>query len=116
MSAQPIERPPTHLRLVGDNRHAVRSMLDYLSLPAPTLIARPDAVHVTVADPDDLAQWLYALGGEVHCGPEAEGVSVWTLVTATPRRADGSSVAVRVHAPVVCGEDVLTDIRSAVTR
>ncbi|MFT2014648.1 hypothetical protein ACMA1D_02185 [Streptomyces sp. 796.1] len=116
MSAQPIERPPTHLRLVGDNRHAVRSMLDYLALPAPTIVPRADAVHIAVADVDDLAAWLYALGGTVHRGPEQDGAALWTLHTQTPRRADGSSVAVRVHVPVVAGEDVLAGVRLAVAR
>ncbi|MFI5809297.1 hypothetical protein [Streptomyces sp. NPDC051561] len=102
--------------MTSDNRLAVQVVLDNLALPAPTMVARPDAVHITVADVDDLGAWLYALGGEVRRGIEVDGASLWTLHTDTPKRLDGSTVRVLVHVPVVSGEDILAEIRSAVTR
>ncbi|MEV8349007.1 hypothetical protein ACFVTT_15880 [Streptomyces niveus] len=117
MSAQPIEHtPPTTYAITSDNRLAVQVVIDGFALPAPTLVARPDAVHITLADVDDLAQWLYALGGEVRRGIEISGASLWTLHTETPVRLDGSTVAIRVHAPVVSGEDILAEIHGAVTK
>lgn len=117
MSVDRIERSPaSDLAAISDNRHAVEALLGYLHLPAPTIVARPDAVHVTVADVDDLGAWLYALGGVVRRGPVCEGAALWTLHTQTPQRGDRSSVAVRVHVPVVVGEDVLHEIRAAVAR
>ncbi|MFF9568450.1 hypothetical protein [Streptomyces sp. NPDC014685] len=115
MSAQPIEPPPPDTYAVtSDNRLAVQAMLDGLGLPAPTLVARPDAVHITLADVDDLGQWLYHLGGTVCRGVEISGASLWTLHTETPVRLNGSAVRIRVHVPVVSGEDVLAEIRGAV--
>lgn len=115
MSAQPIEAsPPSTYATTSDNRLAVQTVIDGLALPAPTLVARPDAVHVCVADVDDLGQWLYELGGTVRRGIALDGVSVWTLRTETPVRANGSTVSIRVHCPVVSGEDVIADIYAAV--
>ncbi|MFD3517761.1 hypothetical protein [Streptomyces sp. NPDC058657] len=116
MSAQPTEHiPRTHLGVTSDNRLAVQVVIDNLSLPAPTMVARPDAVHITLADVDDLGEWLYALGGTVRRGIELGGASLWTLHTQTPQRLNGKPVRVLVHVPVVSGEDVLAEIRSAVT-
>ncbi|MFF5285236.1 hypothetical protein [Streptomyces sp. NPDC013171] len=94
----------------------MQTVIDSVGLPAPTLVARADAVHVTVATTDDLAQWLYELGGEVRRGIPLDDVSVWTLRTQTPVRRCGSSVAIRVHCPVVADEDVVSELRSAVAR
>ncbi|MFF1498661.1 hypothetical protein ACFVZR_01985 [Streptomyces sp. NPDC058316] len=117
MSAQPIEHtPPDTYAVTSDNRLAVQVVIDGFALPAPTLVARPDAVHITLADVDDLAQWLYALGGEVRRGIELDGASLWTLRTQTPRGLNGSTVPVRVHVPVVAGEDVLAELHSAVSK
>lgn len=116
MSAQPIETPPPDTyAAISDNRLGAQVAIDYLALPAPTLVARPTVVHVTVADVDDLAQWVHALGGEVRRGIEMDGASLWTLRTETPVRGDGSTVAIRVHCPVVAGEDVIAEMYAAVT-
>lgn len=116
MSAQPIETPPPDIyAAISDNRLAVQVVIDGLGLPAPTLVARPHAVHVTLADVDDLAQWMHALGGEIRRGIETDGASLWTLRTETPARRDGSKVAIRVHVPVVSGEDVIACLYPAVT-
>lgn len=115
MSTHPTERPPrSSLEKISDNRLAVESMLDRLPLRAATIVARPDAVHITVTDPDELEAWLYQLGGEVRPGPSVNGASLWTLYTGTPTRGDGSIVLIRVHVPVVDGEHVLVDVRQAV--
>lgn len=112
MSAQPIEYPPpTSYAVTSDNRLAVQSVIDGLGLPAPTIVVRPDAVHITLADVDDLSQWMYELGGTVRRGVEIDGASLWTLHTETPRRGNGSTVRILVHVPVVSGEDVLAELR-----
>ncbi|MEV8394782.1 MULTISPECIES: hypothetical protein [unclassified Streptomyces] len=116
MSAQPIELPPDIYAVTSDNRLAVQATIDGFALPAPTLVARPDAVHIMLADIDDLAQWLYALGGKVHRGAETDGASLWTLRTRTPRGLRGTTVPLRVHAPVVVGEAILAEIESAVSK
>lgn len=117
MSAQPIEHnPPDTYAVTSDNRLAVQVVIDGFNLPAPTIVARLDAVHITLADVDDLGQWLYSLGGEVRRGIEISGASLWTLHTETPVRLNGTTVAIRVHVPVVSGEDVLAEIRGAVAK
>jgi hypothetical protein len=116
MSAQPIESPPpVSFWAASSNELAVQPLIDSLGLPAPTLVARVEAVHITVATTDDLAQWLYELGGEVRLGIPLDDVSVWTLRTQTPARRDLSTVAIRVHCPVVAGEHVMSELRAAVT-
>ncbi|MFH9072745.1 hypothetical protein [Streptomyces alboflavus] len=114
MKAEPIVRPLSEFGLISDNRVAVEAMLDFHTLPAPTLISRADAVFVTVADLDDLGEWLRARGGIVHVSSAGDGLELWTLLTTTPTRADGSSVPVRVSVPVPMGESVMAYIRAAV--
>lgn len=117
MSAQPIETPPPDIyAAISDNRLAVQVVIDELGLPAPTMVARPLVVHITLADVDDLGVWVHALGGEVRRGFQRdEGASLWTLRTKTPVRSDGSTVAIHVHVPVVAGEDVIAEVYGAVT-
>ncbi|MFE5658318.1 hypothetical protein ACFQ9H_19275 [Streptomyces sp. NPDC056517] len=93
----------------------MQTVIDGVGLPAPTIVARAAVVHVTVATTEDLGQWFYELGGEVRRGIPLDDVSVWTLRTQTPVRRDLSTVAIRVHCPVVAGEDVMCELRSAVT-
>ncbi|GGU12888.1 hypothetical protein [Streptomyces violascens] len=115
MSTKTTHRPPaTRWGAISDNRLAVEAMLDSLPLPCPTLISRPDAVYVTVADVDDLGVWLRACGGTIRVSPEFGGVELWMLHTETPERTDGSTVAVRVCVPVLADESVMHDIRAAV--
>lgn len=110
----PLQELARQSAAVVDNRHAVEALLDYTPLPAPKMTPRPDGVFVSVADLDDLGEWLQALGGRIRRGPVFEGVAVWTLHTETAPRADGSSVAVRVSVPVLVDESVMPYIRSAV--
>lgn len=113
MSTQPIHPPPFEFDRTADNELAVTAMLDRLDLPAPTLTPRPDAVHVTVTSASDLAQWVYALGGQVRRTCGGGDVVVWTLHTRTPERR-GGPVPIRVHAAVVDGVDVFAELRVGV--
>lgn len=114
MTIENTQPPCSDYELTSANRVAVNAILGHLDLPAPTLVASPDAVHVTVVDVDDLGRWVLALGGTVHQGPATDGAAVWTLHTATPARRDGATTAIRVHAVVVDGEEVLVEVRQAV--
>ncbi|MFI9200217.1 hypothetical protein [Streptomyces sp. NPDC053048] len=116
MNSQPTERPPAGLMVQRDNEVAVTSLLNRTSLHAPTIFPRPHAVHVVVNNVDDIGDWLTSLGGEIKVRPSGDGLEVWTLHTSTPRRADGSSVAVLVSAVLPEGELVFDYIRAAVTR
>lgn len=113
MSAQPTERPQglTDFDRSAGNELALCVVLDSLGLPAATVAARPDVVHVTVMGARDLSRWMYELGGEIVRSGGAEGVALWTLRTSTPVRRDGTRVPIRVHAAVVEGEDVLAELR-----
>jgi hypothetical protein len=98
----------------SDNRIAVEVLLDYTPLPAPTMIARADAVFVTVADLDDLGLWLRELGGRIHVSSAGDGLELWTLLTETPPSRGRGRVPVRVSVPVPMGESVMHYIRAAV--
>lgn len=98
----------------SDNRIAVESMLDYLPLPAPTVIPRAEAVFVSVSDVDDLGVWLRELGGRIHRTSAADGLELWTLLTQTPPSRARGQVPVRVSVPVPMGEMVQDFIRAAV--
>lgn len=117
-SSQTIVRPLSELgELLGqvnDNRIAVEVMLNSLPLPAPTVIPRADAVFVTVADVDDLGEWLKELGGTIHRTSAADGLELWTLLTQTPPSRIRGQVPVRVSVPVPMGEQVMDYIRTAV--
>lgn len=106
--------PITVSQLRIDSRTAVELMAERLMLPAPSMDVRHDVVHVTVADPDDLAEWLHELGGEIHRSPQHEGVALWTLHTLSPVRGDGTQVPILVHAVVVDAGGVLPEVRAAV--
>lgn len=113
MSAQP-NQPVTDLDRQMSAELAVAVMLDHLALPALTMKVRPGVVHITVTGARELSQWTFALGGDVVHTDGADDVALWTLHTRTPARSDGSTVPVRVHAVVVAGEDVLTEVRRGV--
>ncbi|SFK75159.1 hypothetical protein [Streptomyces pini] len=110
MSVQPTHSPPAGAS-ARTNAVAVEVTRDYLNLPALAVKARPDAVHVTVADVCDLSRWMFALGGRAHTGPVDDGAVLVTLRTATPDRP-GGAVPIVVHAVAVEGEDVLADVHS----
>lgn len=97
-----------------DNEFAAHIFLDSTPLPAPTLVGRPDAVFVMVADVDDLGAWLEARGGTIRVGAAEDGVRVWSLYTSLPPRGDGSRVRVRVSVAVVADEQVMDFVRAAV--
>ncbi|MEU8886685.1 hypothetical protein [Streptomyces sp. NPDC048442] len=116
MITQTTHRPPaTDYERTSDNRLAIESMLDCLPLPSPTVIVRPGAVYVTVSDVDDLGEWLQSRGGYIHISPARDGLELWTLITSTTPRPDGTTVPVRVSVAVPEGEQVMDYIRAAVT-
>lgn len=114
MATETTVRPLSEFGQTSDNRLTVEAMLGYLPLPAPTMIARPDAVFIAVADLDDLGAWLTELGGRIHISSAADGLELWTLLTETPPSRNRGRVQVRVSVPVPMGEQVMDYIRAAV--
>lgn len=115
MSFEPIPlrfKPP---QLTFDERLiAVEAAAALLDLPQTRMVVRADAVHVVVNDVEQYARWVYALGGVSVPAPDIDGASLWTLRTKTPIRADGSTVAIRVHVAVVDGETVPVEFHGSV--
>lgn len=109
----PNDELNARLAAISDNRAAVEWLLNYQPLPAPTIISRPEAVYVSVADADDLLPWLAFLGGVVHTAPSFKGLELWSLLTFTPP-ANGVRVPVRVSVTVPVGEALMSEIISAV--
>ncbi|MCU8589359.1 MULTISPECIES: hypothetical protein [unclassified Streptomyces] len=102
--------PPPDVQL-----RAAETTADYLGLPAVRRpIVREDGVHFVVADGEDFAEWVHALGGEVNRAPQLDGASLWTLRTETPRRDDGSTVRLRVHVALISDEWVPEQFRGPV--
>ncbi|MFF3730442.1 hypothetical protein ACFYXM_09015 [Streptomyces sp. NPDC002476] len=114
MTIHPTDEIGSRLAAISDNRTAVESLLNYADLPAPTVISRPDAVYVSVADADDLLPWLNLLGGVVHRAPAWAGLELWSLTTFTPPGSSGVRVLVRVSVSVPVGEALMHEIVSAV--
>lgn len=116
MTGKPI---PIPLRLAHASSSepaltAVEALIGYLNLPTTRPpIEEDDVVHVVVRDGDSFARWVHALGGDVAHTDPLGGAVLWTLDTRTPRRADGSSVEVRVHVALVVGEFVPAEFRGA---
>lgn len=98
--------------LIRDNGDAVQVLIDRTGLPAPTLVPQADAVHVILADIDDMAPWLAELDGRVSVD-SAPGVRRWTLHTELAATRRRSAVPVRVHALAVAGQSVLPSLRNA---
>lgn len=115
ITVRPLNELSQRYEQTSDNRIAVESMLDYLPLPAPTMIPRADAVFVSVSDVDDLGVWLRELGGRIHRTSAADGLELWTLLTETPPSRARGRVSVRVSVPVPMGELVQDFIRAAVS-
>lgn len=114
MTIHPTDEISTRLAAISDNRTAVESLLSYASLPAPTVISRPEAVYVSVADADDLVPWLDLLGGVVRKAAPFDGLELWSLTTFTPPGSSGVRVPVRVSVSVPVGETLMHEIVSAV--
>ncbi|MFI9600376.1 hypothetical protein ACIHCX_10925 [Streptomyces sp. NPDC052043] len=121
MSVKPIplhqrRRPLAEQPVAEQQLVAVDAAIAYLMLPtARPPIVRDDAVHVVVAGGEQFAAWVWALGGDVNRAPALDGASLWTLRTETPARADGSTVAIRVHVALVHDEFVPTEFRGSVS-
>lgn len=115
MSVKPIPLRKALLQRTDPQIAAVEATIDFLDLPTSREpIAREDGVHIVVAGSEQFAQWTHALGGEVNRAPAIDGASLWTLRTETPRRADGSTVRIRVHVALVADEWVPEQFRGPV--
>ncbi|MCX4615750.1 hypothetical protein [Streptomyces mirabilis] len=108
MTGKPIVPIPLHIAHASGDEPALmaaEAVIDYLNLPtARPPIAREDGVHVIVRDGDAFARWVYALGGDVDHTDTLDGATMWSLSTETPRRANGSTVPIRVHVALVADE------------
>ncbi|MFB7594340.1 hypothetical protein [Streptomyces sp. NPDC056160] len=116
MSAQPIPLRSAKAPTIDPQLAAVEAAIDYLMLPTvrPPLL-REDGIHVVVADGEQFAAWVFALGGDVNRAPALDGASLWTLRTETPARGDGSTVRIRVHVALVHDEFVPAQFRGEVS-
>ncbi|MFF7171138.1 hypothetical protein [Streptomyces pseudovenezuelae] len=104
MTGKPIPLRIAHSTHIPDLT-AVEAVVDHFNLPkSRPPIERDDAVHIIVRDGDDFAAWVHALGGEIKWAPAHDLAMLYTLRTQTPRRADGSTVEIRVHVALVDGE------------
>ena len=84
MTAVLTEVEPTAAQRVWQARRndtEINAFLGYANVPKTTVKAAADGVYVTVTSPDDLAQWMYALGGEIQVGAAAGGFKTWVLHT-----------------------------------
>lgn len=116
MSAKPIPIRTATEPTPTERTRAVEVAVDTFNLPAARPpILRDDAVHVFVVDSEQFAAWLFSLGGDVNRAPALDGASLWTLRTQTPRRADGSTVPIRVHVALAHDELVPAEFRGAVS-
>lgn len=125
MTASPIEMPasvpvlslvkaPSPYERERINARAVQSLIDRTGLPAPTVVAQPDAVHVIVADVDDVALWRAELDGRVRADVTPWGSVEWTLFAQLEAtRLRRYAVLVVVHALTVSGQHVLPSLRDA---
>ena len=127
MTTSPIEMPgrPTHVvplakaplpspyGMQRDNATAVQALIDRTGLPAPTMVPQADAVHVVLADVDDLALWRAELDGRVRADATAWQTVEWTLFVQLPATSRRGVVLVVVHALAVPGQDVLPSLRNA---
>ena len=96
-----------------DNATAVQALIDRTKLPAPTVVAQPDAVHVVLADVDDLAVWRAELDGRVRADETPWQTVEWTLFAQLEATSRRGAVLIVVHALAVSGQDVLPSLRNA---
>lgn len=107
MTGKPIRPMPLRIAHVTNPPPlaAAEAVVGYLNLPTSRPpIERDDTVHIFVRDGNDFATWVHALGGEIKKAPAHDLAWLYTLRTQTPRRADGSTVEIRVHVALVDGE------------
>lgn len=104
---------PSPYGMQRDNATAVQTLIDRTSLPAPTVIAQPDAVHVVLADVDDLDLWRAELDGRVRADVTPWRTVEWTLFAQLPATSRRGVVLIVVHALTVLGQDVLPSLRDA---
>lgn len=108
--------PPSPWQRISDNRIAFETFRNTtpLTVNAPVVVVRPEAVFVTVADMDDLGAWLEARGGVIHRSPVFEGMQTWVLHLDIEATSYHPVIPVQVSVTVVADEPVMGDIEMAV--
>lgn len=104
---------PSPYAMQRDNATAVQALIDRTGLPAPTMVPQADAVHVVLADVDDLALWRAELDGRVHADETPWRTVEWTLFAELSATRQRDAVLVVVHALTVPGQGVLPSLRDA---
>ncbi|MCX4885941.1 hypothetical protein [Streptomyces sp. NBC_00847] len=74
---------------------------ELLGLPTGRTVRHDNAAHIFLDHVDGLAQWLHATGGYTTRRDAGPGVVLWTLITHTELRADGTATPILVHAPAL---------------
>ena len=98
----PITDPTTEAQVTADHH----------GLPTGRTVPYDNAAHIFLDTVDDLAKWLRATGGYTTRRDAGPGVVLWTLITHTELRADGTATPVIVHSLALDTEEVdyaLTD-------
>ncbi len=97
---------------VTDPITATQVTADHHGLPTGRLTSRDTTAHIFLESLNGLLMWMAATGGYTTRRPAGPGVVMWTLVTHTEPRADGTATPVLVHSLALDTEDVdhhLTD-------
>lgn len=82
-------------------------------LPAPVVVPTPERVFVTVADTDDLLQWLAVYGGAAHRSSPFDGMHTWTLHQVSDGWTDGHQVPVQISCVAQEDEPVMHELLDA---
>lgn len=98
---------------VTDPTQAAQVTADHHGLPTGRLTAHDHAAHIFLDHVDGLTQWLHATGGYTTRRDAGPGVVLWTLITHTDLRADGTATPVIVHAPALTTDQIPHDLIDA---
>jgi hypothetical protein len=99
---------------ITDPTEAAQVTADHHGLPTGRTVRYDNAAHIFLEHIDGLAQWLHATGGYTTRRDAGPGVVLWTLITHTELRADGTATPVIVHAPALAIDPVPTELIDAV--
>ncbi|MFD5848331.1 hypothetical protein [Streptomyces chartreusis] len=92
---------------------AAQTTADLHTLPTGRLTRHDGAAHVFLDDINGLVQWLVATGGYTTCRPAGPGVVLWTLITHTEPRSDGTATPILVHSLALAAELVPDELTTA---
>ncbi|MGW2520526.1 hypothetical protein ACWC09_26625 [Streptomyces sp. NPDC001617] len=98
---------------ITDPIAAAQVTADTHGLPTGRLTSRDNTAHIFLESLNGLLKWMAATGGYTTRRPAGPGVVMWTLVTHTDTRADGTATPVFVHSLALDTEDVDIDITNA---